>query len=316
MGVSIATIGVPVTSSRQMTTGLSPGPGGTGWRFIAQAYVLVPEWFVVKLGAGTFTRRDGTIGIYANTNFQIASANTPILVGNQLLAANGRIAFIERGLNLAYYDPDDEDVYDATELTPPTTTGTETPLGVAVPHEALFSAAYAPDGVTLYAGSQSQPGVRPLIASWDSVTATFAVVGKVGTETSGFPRYAYYLAFNPSSGAAGEVVVADGEHGWGVGSLDVATGVYTGIEIAPGRYLTQGPGSERITVFGLPNGIKIEVVDDGVLTPYWVDAGALYPYPGSGAPPSGAVNCSPYIGVLVDPPEIDWSRGIGQVLWR
>lgn len=310
-----AALGAPVNTSRQWTTALAPRNGG-GWNFITQSYQfgsgLESEWCIVNLEAGTAEIVDGAVDVYSNTNFQIASANTAVVSTNQLRAPNGRIFFPERFghigvdiddqhyVNVAYYDPTDELVHQLPSIQSP---------GGASLHGIPFSAVFNNAGTALYMGTQAVIGHNPILFRIDPVTLAVTVIGSVGAAASSNPKYAYYLARDEGPGAKW-LYVAIGQDPWELVKVDLDTNTATVM------LTTSGPGTQFIEFEQRTNGWSVNVTDNGVATRYWLADGATSAYPGSGAPPGGARTITPYPGTLTSPPTIDWSRGIGQVLWQ
>lgn len=303
--------GVPVSTVRQWTTALAPRVGG-GWDFVCQAYHYPndqpSEWIVVNLDERTYARTEGANQVYCNSNFQIASANTGITTTNQLRAPNGRIFFAQRYghigtdvtdqcyVNVAYFDPSDRAVHQMSSIDAPSTSR----------HAAIYSAVFDASGNNLYMGSQAAIGHQPFVFSIDPVTLAVTVIGQVGVAASVNPKYAYYLARDVGNNW---LYVAVGQDPWELVKIDVTTGAQTVLA-------TTTTGVQNVAFDAMANGWRTTIKDNGVNSFYWVADGAITPWPGSGAPPGGARTVTPYTNALTAPPEIDWSRGIGQVLWR
>jgi hypothetical protein len=179
--------------------------------------------------------------------------------------------------------------------------------GVPTYHAVFYSGTTNPAGTKLYLGSQANADSSPFIAEIDTSTLAVTVHPVVGTANSQ-PRYAYYLAVDGN-----DCYIAVGQLGWELVHLNLTTDVATTL------HTTSGPGFQFIQFDAQANGWRVVIYDNGVGTYYWLADGAITAYPGSGAPPGGARDVYPYHvdeGALSSPPQIDWSRGIGQVLWR
>jgi len=301
---------VPVISSRQWSTGLSPRTSG-GWKFITQSFNYdndVPtEWVLIDIEDGTVQLTEGPNRIASNTNFQVASANTLITTTNQLRAANGRIFFPEfatpgigfdDNVNVAYYDPADEAIHQLPEINDPSG------ARQAIVYQMVFDR----PGTTLYGGTQSQISFTPMIFSLDPATLVTSYICNVGTG-SGQPKYAYYIGKDEGPGVD-FLYVAVGQDFWELISIDLTTNTPTTL------LTTSGPGSQFIELEVRAEGFTANVIDNGVQTRYWLADGAISPWPGGGAPPGGARVVAPYANPVIAPPEIDWSRGIEHFLWR
>lgn len=309
MATPTVLVAEPVVTARQWSTGLSPRVGG--WKFITQAWNndedVPTQWVLIDIEDGVVTLQDALNRIFSNTNYQVASANTLVTTTNQIRAANGRIFFPERAnplpdddeVNVAYYDTSDEQIHQLPAIADP---GGER-------QTIVFNMIFGVSGATLWGGTQSVIGSVPMIFDLDPTTLATNFICNVGT-ASGNPKYAYYLAKDEGPGAD-FLYVAVGQDVWELVSIDLSTNTPTTL------LTTSGPGSQFIEFedrAGL--GWSVNVIDNGVQTRYWLADGAITPYPGSGAPPGGARNVTPYTNPLVTPPQIDWSRGIGHFLWR
>lgn len=298
-------IGPPVTSSRQWTTALAPRTGG-GHMFICQSWTYdlnrPTEWVLVKLQEGTYTITQGPNRIYSQQRL-IPSANTAFTTFTQIRASNGRIYFIQRAtpgvftekiVNVAYYDPADEQMHFLTVEDPN-----------AARHAIVFNAAWNRLGTKLYCGTQASGSYHPFVFSVDPLTAATEVICSVGVHASEQPKYAYYLAADGNW-----LYVAVGQDVWELVAINLTTKTPTVL------LTTNGPGLQHLEFETRTNGFSANTISNGVQTRYWMADGVLSTYPGSGAPPGGARTVTPYTNPVPTPPEIDWSRGIGQVLWR
>ncbi len=304
--MNIVNLGSPVVSSRQWTTALSPRNGG-GWNFITQSYnypqAIPTEWVVVNLDSGGYAVQQLRDSVYANSNFQAASLNTAFTHTNQLRAPNGRIFFLEVGdggafANMAYYDPADELVHQFA----PIDCGGGSSVALS------FSATFDHAGDWLYVGTQAPGGDKPYLFRVNTTSLVVEQLGEIGTATLSAPRYAYYIAKDAGPGSD-YVYVAVGQLGWELISIKLSTGIATTL------YTTSGPGFQFIQIGGDSMGCGAVIYDNGVPTEYWLAQGALSDGT-TPAPPLGARDVTPYAGTLSSPPEIDWSGGIGKVLWR
>jgi hypothetical protein len=294
----------PVFNSRQWTTALAPNNVG-GWNFITQCYnypTLDPsQWVVDHLETGAYTSDVGPNGIASNTNFQI---NTALQANGPARAANGRIFFplsspSDNQIRMAYYEPATEHVVQLPNLMIP---GGNT-------SSAVFSFVFNHTGSLCYGGTQAQIGSLACLFSLDPVTLAETVLGLVGVAPSTQPKYAYYLAKDEAPGAA-FLYCAVGQDPWELVSLDVGTGVQTVL------HTTSGPGQQFISFDALANGWRVQIIDNGVSTYYWLADGAITAYPGSGAPPGGARAVTPFENPVVNPPDVNYNLGAGFVAWR
>lgn len=299
-------LGEPVLTSRQWTTALAPRVGG-GHKFICQSWSYdhdqPTEWVLVNLEEGTYDVSQGPNRIYSQGRL-IPSANTAFTTSTQIRASDGKIYFIQRAtpgaltekyVNVAYYDPADEQIHQITPIEDPN----------AARHAIVFNAVFNHSGDTLFCGTQASGGYHPMVFSIDAASATPTVICSVGVHESAQPKYAYYLA------ADGDwLYVAVGQDVWELVAIDLNTNTPTVL------LTTSGPGMQRIEFETRTNGFSANTYSNGVQTRYWMADGALSAYPGSGAPPGGARAVAQYTNPVPTPPQIDWSRGIGQVLWR
>lgn len=310
MTLPVTLIGTPIVTARQWTTGLAPRGGG-GWSFVCQSWLhgedVPTEWVIVNLESATYQIVEGPNKIYANSNNQIASENTGYTTTNQIRASNGRIFFLESSdsnvtggigdrLNIAYYDPSDELVHQLPELED--STGNR--------HAITYSNVFNVDGSVLYCGTQAAISYFPIVYTVDPDTLAQSIIGEVGQAASANPKYAYYLARDVGNDL---LYVAVGQDPWEVVAIDVTDGSQTVLA-------TTTTGTQAIAFDAMANGWRCTVIDDGVLTLYWMADGALEAYPGSGAPSGGARTVTPYSNPLTDPPTIDWSQGVERVLYR
>ena len=308
-------IAEPIKNTRQWTTALSPRIGG-GWDFITQLWEKdqdVPtEWVVVNLDTEAVSLVQHPNQVYSNTNFQVPCASLGIVDANQLRAPSGRIFFPmrfghiggdltdEHYVNVAYYDPASRTVTDLPSLLSPG--GTRQTIVI----QAVFDHA----GNKLYMGTQATVGALPFVFVLDPVTLAITVIGLVGAAASGNVKYAYYLAKDEGPGAQW-LYVAVGQDPWELVKIDVNTGAMTVL------YTTTDPDSKFIEFENRPGlGWSVHIIDGAGGGRWWLADGAMTAYPGSGAPPGGARDVTPYNNALIEPPEIDWSRGAGHVQWR
>lgn len=294
----------PVINSRQWTTGLAPNGSG-GWNFIVQSYNYPSdepvEWVVVDLENDTYTVDAGPNRAAANTNFQI---DTALQANGQARASDGRIFFPqispdETSLYVAYYDPADEHVH---QITFNDTTGSH--------NSAVFSFVFNQSGSMCYGGTQAPIGYQPTVFSLDPSTLATTVIGNVGVAASVQPRYCYYLAKDEAPGSQ-YLYAAVGQEVWELVSINVNTGVQTVL------YTTTGPAQQFISFDAIAaQGWRVQIIDNGVSTYYWLADGAISAYPGGGSPPGGARDVTPYENPIVNPPDVDYSLGIEYVAWR
>lgn len=298
----------PVVSARQWTTGLAPRDGG-GWKFITQSFNYdndVPtEWVLIDIEEGVVSLSEGPNRVFSNSNYQVPSANTGSVDNNQIRDASGRIFFPERSnpdneneLNIAYYDPDDEAIHQIPTFTDPS----------GDRHSIVYKLVFDNAGTTLYGGTQAVAGDVPYVFALDPATLAITPIGSVGT-AGAQARYAYSIAKDEGPGAD-FLYVAVGQEFWELVSIDLTTNTPTTL------ITTSGPGFQFIELEQRAEGWSANVYDNGVQTRYWLADGAISPYPGAGAPPGGARTITPYQNPLASPPELDWSRGIGFLLWR
>jgi hypothetical protein len=308
--------GHPISSARQYTTALAPR--GSGWDFICQSYRSgedVPtEWIVVNLDDGEIDRTEGANGVYSNTNFQIPSSNTLITENNQLRAPGGRIFFPEayghigvdltdqHYVNVAYYEPSDRRVHQLPSFGSPA-------YPSPTRHAAVYSAAFDHVGDYLYLGTQAVIGDLPFVFRIDPESLAMLPIGPVGAAASVNPKYAYYVAKDAGPGSQW-LYVAVGQDPWELVAINVTSGAQTILAT------TTGPGFQFVTFDAMANGWRTTIYNNGTPTLYWLADGAITAYPGSGSPPGGARAVTPYTNPLDEPPEIDWSHGIGEVSWR
>lgn len=300
-------LGVLVVDSRQIVNALVPRSGG-GWDWIAQSYEYpndVPtEWVVLNLETGAFTIDVRPNLIFGNGNYRYPLSNVVTDV-NQVRAANGRVFFGEtlgngigtpvdqEYVNVAYFDPVTRHVIQMPAIHDPTGDW----------HQIVFRMEFNHTGDKIYCGTQS--GDQPMIFTVDPVTLVTTYVANVGVVPSINPRYAYYLAVDEG---APYVYVAVGQDPWELVALNYQTGVQTVLATMTGA-------SQFISFTIRPKGWSVGLKDNGVTTLYWLGDGALFPYVAND-PPFTDRDCSPYVNLLVEPPEIDWTPGIGLLLWR
>lgn len=292
----------PVESVRRYTSGLALRPNGDPI-FIDQSYNFpfdVPTTFsMVNLKKNTYRNVLAETGVYANSNYQVASENTDVTITNQLMAANGRVFFMCKSsatFNLWYYDPVDDDMHLVT---------LGSPTGQVFGYTGLFSY----DGVTLYMGTQADATFKPSVYYINTDTLAWGVITDVGKATGAAPRYAYQMAKDGGGGDGADwLYVATGELTWQL----VAIKLSTGQKFVLAETTT---GNQRVSFQYRAQGIQATVKEDGVDTHYWVADGALSAYPGSGTPSGGAHAVEYYQNATVLP-ELDWSEGVGHVGYR
>jgi hypothetical protein len=293
----------PVESVRRFTTGLSLLPDGDAM-FIDQSYnypLDVPTTFsMVKLRANTYRTVLAETGVYANTLYNVKSENTDTTITNQLMAANGRIFFMCKSsatFNLWYFDPEDQDMHLVT---------------LGAPNNQVFgyTALFSYDGETLYMGTQADATFKPVIYIVNTNTLEWDVITDIGKATGAAARYAYQMAKDGGGGDGADwLYVATGELTWQL----IAIKLSTKEQFVLAETTT---GNQRVSFEYRNQGIRADVTENGVVTSYWVTDGELSPYPGSGAPPSGARAVEYYQNDPVGLPEVDWSEGTGHVGFR
>lgn len=300
--MTIVDHGIPVITARQWTTALSPNQANNGWNYIVASFTgaegVPVEWVVIKdlTTAPTQTIYDTTTHLYPNANFQEF---------NQLRALNGRIFFCLFGPATSYYDPTDAQVHELGLIVedPPQNPNAST---------AAFSASFDVDGL-LYIGSQESADRPACIFVTDTDTLVQTIIGYVGDNALGFTTYAYRLA--PDTVTATKwIYVAYGEDPWQLWALNIETGDATKLEEVPATGNIQfqditGQGWIAIldTDLGQP---------DNVRTKFWCLDGVAYAYTMGDPPPVTARNVTPASNPLTSPPELDTTRGIGEVGWR
>jgi hypothetical protein len=303
--VSIVDHGIPVVSSRQWTTALSPNAAGTGWNFIAASYSLHStspfEWPVVKGLTSTPSETVFTTltGIFPNSNFQYT---------NQLRAQNGRIFFPCASNYTAYYDPSTEQVHQIGPIveTPPIGEHTSTNL---------YSASFDVGGLLYFATQESE--YRPsMVVVTDPDTLEQTILGYVGSGALSYTTYGYYLA--PDTATAEKYIyVAYGQNPWQHWALNITPGPNYGVATK----LYEVPSTGNIAFNNIAGKGWIATYDTAlgqpgnVHTVKWMIDGALYDYVPGVDPPSPR-NVTPASNPLVSAPNLDISGGIGVVGWR
>ena len=254
----------------------------------------------------------GKASVYPNSNFECASINTTVTETNQLRAPNGRIFFPEsfgdgigdvtnfEWANVAYYDPADEEVHNIPAI--------HLGSGATYRHSISFSATFDTTGSKLYIGTQAAIGSLPTVYSVDPETLATEVIGQVGEAASSNPKYAYSMAKDEGDGDEW-LYVAVGQDPFELVKINGNTGVATVLAT------TTGPGTQFIEFNAMPKGWRVNIVSNGTGTYYWLGDGAIDTYVFDN-PPFTPRTVTPYTNPLVNPPSIDWSRGIGNVLWR
>lgn len=296
--------GIPVSSSRQWTTGLARNAANTGWNYIVCAFdgaAGVPvEWVVISDLTGTPTQAiyNGPTHLYATSTFQIY---------NQLRAPNGRIFFPLFGPATAYYDPTDEQVHQLGQIT-------ESPAQNPNASTAFYSSSFDTAGL-LYLGSQESANRPACIVVTNPTTLVQTIIGYVGDSNAiGYTTYGYRLA--PDTGTATKwIYVAFGENPWQLWALNITTGVATKLYEVPATGNIQfadivGQGWTAImdTNLGQPSNVRTQL---------WCLDGATYAYTVGVAPPVTARNVTPATNPLTGtPPDLDTGGGVGVVGWR
>ena len=300
--------GVPVVSSRQWTTGLSPNAAGTGWNFIVD-YIgdaHPHQWLVLK----NFTTSpiesvtETLQGIYPNTLYSYSTAK------GQIRAPNGRIFFPQVKGYISYYDPVDEQIHQIGPIAedPPINQNASTQF---------YSAAFDTTGTKLYLTTQESENRPTFVAVLDTDALTLTPLGYVGSGALSYTTYGKALA--PDTGTATKFIyVAFGENPWQLWALNItdpanviATKLYevssTG-NIQFTNIVGQGWVATIDTALGQPGNVRIQ---------RWCLDGALYSYT-VGQPPPGSLarNVTPVASPLVNPPDIDTSAGAGRLRWR
>jgi len=296
--------GIPVISSRQWTTGLSPNAAGDGWNYIAMSYNLhdprPAEWVVLKDLTGVPYAPSQAIyetltGIYASTLYKQT---------NQLRAANGRIIFPMYHLYTCYYDPDDEQVHQIGPVV-------ETPPIGAHTSTTFYQASFDTAGQLYFSTQESE--YRPsCIVHTDPDTLAQTVLGYVGDGALAYTTYGYRIA--PDTGTAQRYVyVSYGENPWQLWALNIDTGVATKLyEVGSTGFISftdiagKGWRTTIDTNVGQPDNVRVQK---------WCIDGALYDYV-PGVDPPNPRNVTPYSNPLVGAPSLDTSGGIGVVGWR
>lgn len=301
-------IATPVRSSRQWATALSPNAAGTGWNYIACCWPFRDpnplEWVVVKDLTGSPTQTSFS----TERNYPVSGS-----IAAQFRAPNGRIFFPSVSLYTSYYDPTTESVAQLGPVveTPPVGEHTST---------SFYSARFDTAGL-LYMGTQESESRPACIVVTDPATLTQTILGYVGENALVYTTYAYDLV--PDTGTATKYVyVAYGQSPWQLWALNITPGPQFGT--ATKLYEVTAAG--RVTLESRTNGwvavIQTNVGQpDDVLTRYWLLDGTMYPW-NSSSPTTPPVNApagrviTPASNPLVNPPSVDTTRGVGQVLWR
>jgi hypothetical protein len=288
-------LGTPIYTTRQWTYATATRSGGH--MAIQHGFFYdndVPtEWALTKLETGEVTIQEGPNRIY--------SQNTP------RRASNGRVYFHQRStpgaltektVNCAYYDPDDEAMH-FLEITDPT---------VGARHQACYSFEFNHSGDTLYCGTISSGGFRPMVFKIDPLTAQTTVLGSVGTATA-LPKYAYYLAAD--GGAEEWLYVAVGQDFWEIVAINLNTLEQTTL------LTTSGPGNQHVEFEVRSKGFTANTISNGVQTRYWIADGVLTPFVSNSiGPPGGDRTVTRYTNAVPTPPEVDFDGGIGRIAWR
>ena len=303
--MTITAHGIPVVSSRQWASALSPNAAGDGWNYIAPTYNLHDinpvQWNIIKdltgvHGAPTETTSQTLSGMYPNELFKSS---------NQLRAANGRIFFPCFQNYIAYYEPTLETVSLIGPVieTPPTEPHTST-----IPYSASFDAA----GI-LYFATQESSSRPSCVFSLNPTTLAITILGYVGDSSGAYTTYGHKIA--PDTGTAAKYVyVVYGESPWQLWALNVSTGATAKLyevsstgNIAFSNVAGQGWIATIDTNLGKPDNIR---------TQWWCLDGALYAYSGGSAPGGLGRNVTPASNPLTLPPGLDTSGGSGIVGWR
>lgn len=299
-------LSTPVRTSRQWTTALAPN--GDGWNYVACSWpggATAIEWAVVRN-----LTTDPTTAISETPSRHYPNSNYKIV--NQLRAQNGRIFFPCFDLYTAYYDPTTEQVHEIGPVVedPPVDPATST---------IFFSGAFDTSGLLYLATQESK--YRPCcVVVTDTDTLAQTVLGYVGDGALSYTTYGYYIA--PDTGTAAKYVyIAFGQNPWQLWALNITPGASYGTATKLYEVTNEGNISfQDISGEGWIATIHTKLNQpDNVTTRWWCLDGALYAYTNSQPPPAGAPaprNVTSGGSAIVSPPQLDVSRGIGQVLWR
>lgn len=297
--------GVPVVSSKQWATALSPDAAGTGWNYIVGAWtgtVVDPvEWIVTKQLTTVPTTVHFTTPThrFPNSNYQINSAR------GQLRASNGRIFFPSNDNYISYYDPTTESV---SQIGPVT----ETPPVDPNASTQLFAATFDTSGM-LYLTTQESQHRPSMVISVNPATLAIVILGYVGSSAAAYTTYGYRIAADTGT-ATKYVYVAYGEDPWQLWALNITTGATTKLyevtslgNIQFAEIVGKGWTAIIDTHLGDPSNVR---------TQWWCLDGAIYAYTAGVDPPVAKRSVTPLIGALANPPDIDYSAGTGIVGWR
>lgn len=300
--------GIPVVTSRQFSTALSPNAAGTGWNYIVSCWPGNSgqiEWPVVK---DLTTAPSDTIYLtpthhYPNTLYQYT---------NQLRAANGRIFFPTFGNYTSYYDPTTEQVH---EIGPVVEVPPIDPNASTIFYKGSFDV-----GGLLYFSTQESQNRPCMLCVTNTATLVQTVLGYVGDSQTGYTTYGYYIAPDTIT-ATKYIYVAYGQSPWQLWALNITPGPNFGV--ATKLYEVPSTGVVQFSIIAGQGWIaQIHTAlgsPSDVYTQWWCLDGAIYPYTAGQPPPVGAPatrNVTPASNPLVSPPEIDTSFGSGVVGWR
>lgn len=301
--------GIPVTSSRQWVTALSPNPAGNGWNYIVCSWpggTDPLEWVVLNdlTTAPAPAIYETLSGFYPNTLFGY---------GSNIRAPNGRIFFPLFRLYTAYYDPTTEQIQVIGPVveTPPINPNAST---------AFYSASFDVAGLLYFATQESQNRPSCVVVT-DPTTLAQTILGYVGDGALSYTTFGYYIA--PDTVTATKFVyVAYGQNPWQLWALNITPGPSFGT--ATKLYEVTATGNisfSNISGQGWVATIHTNLGQpDNVTTKWWCLDGAIYAYTQGQPPPSGAPatrNVTPASNPLASgAPLLDLAGGIGVVGWR
>ena len=306
---------VPVVSSRQWTTALSPRAGG-GWNFIGQSYPGQHDpdpvdQYVVQLETGittiTQTNREG----YCHEALSIET---------QLRSANGKIWFPGHKMFLSWYDPADASIHELPQI-------------VDSDHPQIFDAVFythefGPDGI-LYLGTQStnilmgtqRTIILPTVWAVDTVTdpPTVTRKGAVGKDRDPNVPTNYCYRIAPDTNTAEKwIYVCVGQSPWELAALNLSTGF---MKILPPSV----PSNGYMKFDAKDEGWVVTKYDPNDPDPnnrrkqYWCIDGAIDHEYFEGYDPSTLPFTARSVKAAADPltshPGVDASAGVGLVKW-
>lgn len=319
--------GVPVRSSREWIDFLMPGLNGD-WIWGTQRQTsdgssgangidpLHVDFILVNLAAET------SVVIPIDTHFvyrhdegsfvgHVALSRTNQKIdphGNLWIpAANNHLFKVPRGAQTVIQLPQIQDHPPGKPSEPNNNPVKQTPNDAT-----QYTHEFNHDGSKLYTGTQSN--WRPAIIEIDTNTDCTRIVGHVGgPQRTGF-SYAYYMAIDGDW-----IYVCVGKQPWELCRISISTG--------QSDVLTTAPATGNMAFTIEPNiGIYVTIdtklgEPDNQHEQFWCVDGALIKYlPGEKVSEIKTKfvprDCTPYSNPVVNPPQIDDSRGMGLVRWR